>query len=105
MPFCIVVALAVSLAAQSSEQDNITIRVTAEDGPVAGARVSVAGQSERTNARGVVVLSTVSALFTTAAAVLAVILIQRIDELQTNRPWVPWWAIGESQPGFQPPAR
>jgi hypothetical protein len=52
-----------------------------------------------------VVLSTISALFTTAAAVLAVILIQRIDEMQTKRAWVPWWAPAESQPGFQPPAR
>ncbi len=52
-----------------------------------------------------VVLSTISALFTTAAAVLAVILIERIDELQTSRDWVPWWADGQSQPGFQPPAR
>jgi len=52
-----------------------------------------------------VVLSTISALFTTAAAVLAVILIERIDELQTKRAWVPWWAVDQSQPGFQPPAR
>jgi Domain of unknown function (DUF4328) len=52
-----------------------------------------------------VVLSTISALFTTAAAVLAVILIERIDELQTSRDWVPWWADGHSQPGSQPPAR
>jgi Domain of unknown function (DUF4328) len=52
-----------------------------------------------------VVLSTISALFTTAAAVLAVMLIERIDELQTSRDWVPWWADGQSQPGFQPPAR
>ncbi|MGW1343533.1 DUF4328 domain-containing protein [Kribbella sp. NPDC002412] len=65
----------------------------------------IGGATELHELRTNVVLSTVSALFTTAAAVLAVILIQRIDELQTNRPWVPWWAIGESQPGFQPPAR
>ncbi|TDD23800.1 DUF4328 domain-containing protein [Kribbella turkmenica] len=52
-----------------------------------------------------VVLSTISALFTTAAAVLAVILIERIDELQTKRAWVPWWAAGQAQPGFQPPER
>jgi hypothetical protein len=50
-----------------------------------------------------VVLSVVSALSTTAAAVLAVILIQRIDELQTRRPWVPWWAAGRPQTGFRPP--
>ena len=52
-----------------------------------------------------VVLSVVSALSTTAASVLAVILIQRIDELQTQRPWVPWWAVGTPHSGFQPPAR
>jgi iron complex outermembrane receptor protein len=60
MPLCIVIALAVSLAAQTPAQQNITIRVTAEDKPVAGARVSIAGQSGRTDARGIVVLSTVS---------------------------------------------
>jgi uncharacterized protein DUF4328 len=52
-----------------------------------------------------VILSSISALFTTAAAVLGVILIQRIDELQTQRPWVPWWAAGQQETGFQPPAR
>jgi hypothetical protein len=36
---------------------------------------------------------------------LRTILIQRIDELQTRRPWVPWWAAGQQQTGFQPPAR
>jgi hypothetical protein len=38
-------------------------------------------------------MSTVSAVSTTAAAVLAMILIQRINDLQTQRPWTPWWAI------------
>ncbi len=52
-----------------------------------------------------VVLSSLSALSTTVAAVLAVILIERINELQTRRPWVPWWAVDQPQNGFQPPAR
>ncbi|MFI7059963.1 DUF4328 domain-containing protein [Kribbella sp. NPDC050124] len=65
----------------------------------------IGGATELPDLRTNVVLSTVSALFTTGAAVLAVILIQRIDELQTKREWVPWWALDESQPGFQPPAR
>ncbi len=52
-----------------------------------------------------VVLSTISALCTSAAAVLAMILIERIGDLQTKRAWVPWWAVGQSHGGFQPPAR
>ncbi|WP_133783744.1 DUF4328 domain-containing protein [Kribbella sp. VKM Ac-2571] len=63
------------------------------------------GASELGDLRTNVILSSVSALFTTGAAVLAVILIQRIDELQSSRPWVPWWAVGTPQSGFQPPAR
>ena len=63
------------------------------------------GASQLADLRTNVILSSVSALFTTGAAVLAVILIQRIDELQTQRPWVPWWAVGQPQSGFQPPAR
>lgn len=63
------------------------------------------GATELPDLRTNVVLSTISALFTTAAAVLAVILIERIGELQTTREWVPWWAVDQSQPGFQPPAR
>jgi hypothetical protein len=63
------------------------------------------GASQLGDLRTNVILSTVSALFTTGAAVLAVILIQRIGELQTQRPWVPWWAAGQPQDGFQPPAR
>jgi hypothetical protein len=56
-----------------------------------------------------VVLSGISALATSAAAVLAVVLIERIGELQINRAWVPWWAPGQPQNqapgGYQPPAR
>ncbi|MEU4196709.1 DUF4328 domain-containing protein [Kribbella sp. NPDC026611] len=63
------------------------------------------GASQLGDLRTNVILSTVSALFTTGAAVLAVILIQRIGELQTQRPWVPWWSAGQPQDGFQPPAR
>ena len=65
----------------------------------------LAGASELGDLRTNVILSSVSALFTTGAAVLAVILIQRIDELQSMRPWVPWWAVGTAQNRFQPPAR
>jgi hypothetical protein len=65
----------------------------------------IGGATELADLRTNVVLSTTSALFTTAAAVLAVILIGRIDELQTKRAWVPWWAVEQSEPGFQPPAR
>jgi hypothetical protein len=65
----------------------------------------LAGASQLGDLRTNVILSTVSALFTTGAAVLAVILIQRIDELQSMRPWVPWWAVGTPHSGFQPPAR
>ena len=36
---------------------------------------------------------------------LAVILIERLDELQMQRPWVPWWALDQPQNGYQPPAR
>ncbi|MEV0796478.1 DUF4328 domain-containing protein [Kribbella sp. NPDC050281] len=63
------------------------------------------GATEVGQLRTNVILSSISALFTTAAAVLGVVLIQRIDELQTRRPWVPWWAAGQQQTGFQPPAR
>jgi hypothetical protein len=34
-----------------------------------------------------------------------VILIQRIDELQSMRPWVPWWSAWTPHNGYQPPAR
>lgn len=58
----------------------------------------------RTNA----VMSGISAVSTTAAAVLAVMLIQRVNELQLRRPWTPWWAQDQAGyplgRGFQPPA-
>jgi hypothetical protein len=58
----------------------------------------------RTNA----VMSGISAVSTTAAAILAVILIQHVNELQLNRPWTPWWAQDQAgfplDRGFQPPA-
>jgi len=63
------------------------------------------GASQLGDLRTNVILSSVSALFTTCAAVLAVMLIQRIDELQTQRPWVPWWSLGMPYSGYQPPAR
>ncbi|WP_020386686.1 DUF4328 domain-containing protein [Kribbella catacumbae] len=57
----------------------------------------------RTNA----VMSGISAVSTTAAAVLAVMLIQRVNELQLQRPWTPWWAHDQAGSplgrGFQPP--
>jgi hypothetical protein len=59
----------------------------------------------RTNA----VMSSISAASTTAAAVLAVILVQRINDLQMRRPWTPWWAGEPAQRPlngpWQPPAR
>jgi hypothetical protein len=52
-----------------------------------------------------VILSTISAVSTSAAAVLAVQLIAHIDDLQANRPWVPWWASDQGQQAFRlPPA-
>ncbi|HEY0473951.1 MAG TPA: DUF4328 domain-containing protein [Kribbella sp.] len=54
----------------------------------------------RTNAA----LSSISAVSLTAAAVLAVILIQRVNDLQTQRPWTPWWAADQAQPPFNRPA-
>ena len=43
-------------------------------------------------------MSSVSAVSTTAAAVLAILIIQRVNELQTQRAWMPWWAQGPPQP-------
>jgi hypothetical protein len=43
-------------------------------------------------------MSSVSAVSTTAAAVLAILIIQRVNELQTQRAWTPWWAQGPAQP-------
>lgn len=58
----------------------------------------------RTNA----VMSGISAISTTAAAVLAVMLVQRVNELQLRRPWTPWWAQDQAgypvDRGYQPPA-
>ena len=65
----------------------------------------LAGSTQLGDLRTNVVLSSISALATTAAAVLAVILIERLDELQTQRPWVPWWALDQTQSRHQPPAR
>ena len=55
----------------------------------------------RTNA----VLSSISAVATTAAAVLAMVLIQRVNELQVRRPWTPWWAADQAPPSFRSPGR
>ena len=55
----------------------------------------------RTNA----VLSSISAVATTAAAVLAMVLIQRVNELQVRRPWTPWWAADQAPPPFRSPGR
>jgi hypothetical protein len=43
------------------------------------------------------VMSSVSAASTTAAAVLAILIIQRVNEFQTQRAWTPWWAQGPAQ--------
>lgn len=50
-------------------------------------------------------MATVSAVSTTAAAVLAVMLVKRLNELQMQRPWTPWWAVAPANPPFHPPAR
>lgn len=44
------------------------------------------------------VLSSISAVSTTAAAVLAVAIIRRVNDLQANRPWTPWWSAGPAVP-------
>jgi hypothetical protein len=51
------------------------------------------------------VMSTVSAVSTTAAAVLAILIIQRVNELQTVRAWTPWWAQAPAQPQQDGPFR
>jgi Domain of unknown function (DUF4328) len=51
------------------------------------------------------VMSTVSAVSTTAAAVLAILIIQRVNELQTVRAWTPWWAQAPAQPQQHGPFR
>lgn len=70
--------------------DNIAQRSVLDGAPVLGVL--------RTNA----ILSTISAGSTTAAAVLAVLLIQRVNELQSKRPWIPWWALARQDHGFPP---
>jgi iron complex outermembrane receptor protein len=54
MPACLVLLLTLFLPAQASEQQILTIHVTADGRPLAGARVSGAGQSAETDARGLV---------------------------------------------------
>jgi hypothetical protein len=44
------------------------------------------------------VMSGVSAVSTSAAAVLAVLVIRRVNDLQTQRPWIPWWSHGAELP-------
>jgi hypothetical protein len=51
------------------------------------------------------VLSSVSAVATTAAAVLAMLLIKRINDLQISRPWTPWWAADPPPPPLRSPGR
>jgi hypothetical protein len=48
------------------------------------------------------IFSSVSAVSTTAAAVLAVLLIRRVNDLQMHRPWTPWWAL---EPPAESPVR
>lgn len=51
------------------------------------------------------VLSSISAVSTTVAAVLAVSIIRRVNDLQTSRPWTPWWSDQSTAPplnGRQP---
>jgi iron complex outermembrane receptor protein len=53
----IALVLALSFLPQISEQRSVTVRVTADERPVAGARVSSSGQEAGTDARGVASLS------------------------------------------------
>ena len=55
----------------------------------------------RTNA----LLSSISAVATTAAAVLVMVLIRRVNELQIRRPWTPWWAVDQAPPPYGGPGR
>jgi hypothetical protein len=48
------------------------------------------------------ILSTGSALATAVAAVLAIMIIQRVNDLQTARPWTPWWATEAPVPEVPP---
>ena len=56
MPACLALIVTLLVPAQVPEQLAITIRVSADGRPVAGARVSSAGQAGETDARGVAVL-------------------------------------------------
>jgi uncharacterized protein DUF4328 len=50
------------------------------------------------------VLSTISAAGTTAAAVLATLIVRRVNDLQTRRPWIPWWSAPQPPHNDGPPA-
>lgn len=67
------------------------------------------GAPELGELRANAVMSGISAVSTTAAAVLAVLLIQRVNDLQLQRPWTPWWTGDQAGPpwqgSFKPPAR
>src|SRR5262245_45290349 len=52
MASCLALILALALSAQSLDQPTVTIRVSAESGPVTGARVRAGGESRETDARG-----------------------------------------------------
>jgi len=71
-------------------------------------RSALDGAVELSELRTNAVMSGISAVSTTAAAVLAVMVIQRVNELQLNRPWTPWWSSDQAGyplgRGFQPPA-
>jgi iron complex outermembrane receptor protein len=56
MPACLVLIAALLAPAQTSEQSAISVRVSSDGRPVAGARVSSAGQAAATDARGVALL-------------------------------------------------
>jgi outer membrane receptor for ferrienterochelin and colicins len=53
----ITLLLALSLLPQIAEPQTVTVRVTTEGRPLAGARVSIGGQTGQTNGRGLVTLS------------------------------------------------
>ncbi|WP_328989704.1 DUF4328 domain-containing protein [Kribbella sp. NBC_01245] len=48
------------------------------------------------------VLSTGSALATAVAAVLVIMIIERVNSLQTERPWQPWWSTPAPAPQAPP---
>jgi iron complex outermembrane receptor protein len=57
MPACLALFLTLFLPAQAAEQQILTLRVTSDGRPVSDARVSAAGVSGRTDARGLVTLA------------------------------------------------